>query len=78
MVRGQAPHPGSRSAYGGGPVDEDQERPQNQLAQTELIQRKAIAIRDDAPRERVPMIGRPKDMKKRRRSSGASSVCCAN
>jgi hypothetical protein len=59
-------------------VDEDQERPQNQLAQTELYRLKAIAIRDDAPRERVPMIGRRQDVKKRRTSAGASSVCCAN
>jgi hypothetical protein len=59
-------------------VDEDQERPQNQLAQTELYSLKAITIRDDAPRERVPMIGRRQDVKKRRTSVGASSVCCAN
>jgi len=39
---------------------------------------KAIAIRDDAPRERVPMISRRQDVKKRRTSAGASSVCCAN
>jgi hypothetical protein len=28
--------------------------------------------------ERVPMIGRRQDVKKRRTSAGASSVCCAN
>ena len=39
---------------------------------------KAIAIRDDAPRERVPMIGRRQDVKKRRTWAGASSVCFAN
>ena len=59
-------------------MDEDQERPQNQLAQTELYSLKAIAIRDDAPRERVPMIGRRQDVTKRRTSAGASSVCWAN
>ena len=46
--------------------------------QTELYSLKAITIRDDAPRERVPMIGRRQDVKKRRTSAGASSVCCAN
>ena len=59
-------------------MDEDQERPQNQLAQTELYSLKAIAIRDDVLRERVPMISRRQDVKKRRTSAGASSVCCAN